>query len=74
MAIETFNVGDRVTVEGSHGSQLYVAEVLKGQYLGQYYLRYNKTGAIVERDGEKKRYHRSLLTKVPEALPRRSTE
>lgn len=71
MPFETFNVGDCVTVDGTNGSRLYVAEVLGGQFTGQYYLRYNKTGAIIERDGQPKKYHRSLLTKVPEvSLPR----
>lgn len=65
MPFEVFNVGDRVLVTSSNHSYLFIAEVLKGQWSGYFHLRYSKEGAIIEKDGQKKRYHRSLLTKAP---------
>lgn len=66
MAFEVFNVGDRVAVDGPSGPRLFIAEVLKGQWSGYFYLRYGESGSVVERNGEKKKYHRSALTKAPE--------
>lgn len=65
MPFEEFNVGDRVSVSGPNEPSLFVAEVLQGQWSGYFHLRYSPDGNIIERDGKKKRYHRSLLTKMP---------
>lgn len=65
MAFEVFNVGDRVAVDGPNGPRLFIAEVLNGQWAGYFHLRYNQSGAVVETNGSKKKYHRSVLIKVP---------
>ena len=66
MAFENFNVGDRVAVDGPTGPRLFIAEVLQGQWAGYFHLRYSQSGTVVERDGQKKKFHRSNLTKAPE--------
>jgi hypothetical protein len=66
MAFEVFNVGDRVAVDGPNGPRLFIAEVLQGQWAGYFYLRYSQSGAVMERDGQKKKFHRSALMKATE--------
>lgn len=66
MAFEIFNIGDRVAVGGPNGPRLYVAEALQGQWAGYFHLRYSQSGNVMETNGQKKKFHRSTLTKVPE--------
>ncbi len=71
MKIETYSIGDTVLAEKYLGTKFKIASVLQGQLMGYFHLDYQNGSPVVDQNGERKRFHRSLLTKAAEEIPPR---